>query len=254
MNNVVRLERHDSLAIVTLNLEEKRNALTPELYLQLAEHLQAVQDDPDCRAIVLTGGRSFCAGGELDGLDTNPLVMRANMRQGHRVIRLIVGGRLPVIAAVQGAAFGAGLSLACACDFVVTDAGSLFGAVYGKVGVMPDWGVLWSLPQRIGMQRCKKMLMFSEVLNGEQAHAIGLADELVEPDQVLLKALELGRQLAQAAPGPLAITKAMIARSQNLETLLDWEADSQALLIASQDFVEGRDAFFAKRRPQFKGR
>jgi enoyl-CoA hydratase/carnithine racemase len=254
MNDVVRLERQGALAILTLNLPEKRNALAEALYLRLAETIQALHDDDSCRAIVLTGGRNFSAGGELDGLDTNPQVMRTGMRQGHRVIRLIVTGRLPVIAAVQGAAFGAGLSLASACDFVVAEPGTQFGAVYGKVGVMPDWGVLWTLPRRIGMPRTKKMLMFSQVLDGAQAHAIGLADELAEPGLALEHAIDLGKQLAQAAPGPLAATKALIARAQGLDALLDWEADSQALLIASEDFAEGRDAFFARRQPLFKGR
>jgi len=254
MNDIVRLERQGALAILTLNLPEKRNALAEALYLRLAETIQALHDDDSCRAIVLTGGRNFSAGGELDGLDTNPQVMRASMRQGHRVIRLIVTGRLPVIAAVQGAAFGAGLSLASACDFVVAEPATQFGAVYGKVGVMPDWGVLWTLPRRIGLPRTKKMLMFSQVLDGTQAHAIGLADELVESGLALQHAIELGQQLAQAAPGPLAATKALIARAQGLDALLDWEADSQALLIASEDFVEGRDAFFARRQPLFKGR
>jgi len=254
MSTAVLLERQGALAILTLNLPEKRNALAAEVYLQLAEQLQTLQDDPSCRAVVLTGTGNFCAGGELDGLDTNPQSMRADMRQGHRVIRSIVTGRLPVVAAVQGAAFGAGLSLASACDFVVADPESLFGAVYGKVGVMPDWGVLWTLPQRIGLPRTRKMLMLSQVINGEQAHAIGLADELVEPNQTLLRAIDLATQLAEAAPGPLSATKSLIARSLNLDTLLDWEADTQALLIASEDFAEGREAFFAKRKPQFKGR
>ncbi len=254
MNDVVLLERQGALAIVSLNLPEKRNVLAEALYLRLAETIQALHDDDSCRAIVLTGGRNFSAGGELDGLDSNPQVMRASMRQGHRVIRLIVSGRLPVIAAVQGAAFGAGLSLASACDFVVAEPDSQFGAVYGKVGVMPDWGVLWTLPRRIGLPRTRKMLMFSQILNGEQAHAIGLADELVEPRQALERAIEMATQLAEAAPGPLSATKSLIARSLNLDTLLDWEADSQALLIASEDFAEGRDAFFARRKPLFKGR
>ena len=254
MSSAVLLERQGSLAILTLNLPEKRNALTAELYLQLGDQLQALQDDHSCRGVVLTGGRHFSAGGELDGLDTNPQVSRANMRQGHRVIRQIVTGRLPVIAAVQGAAFGAGLSLASACDFVVASASSQFGAVYGKVGVMPDWGVLWTLPRRIGTARCKRMVMFSQVLDGSQAHAIGLVDELVETEQVLATAIAMGKQLALAAPGPLAATKALISRAQSLDALLDWEADAQAVLISSLDFAEGRDAFFQKRQADFKGR
>lgn len=204
---------------------------------------------------MIHGGRHFCAGGELNGLDSNPQTMRANMRQGHRVIRQIVTGRLPVVAAVQGAAFGAGLSLASACDFVVASTASQFGAVYVKVGVMPDWGLLWTLPRRIGASRCKRMVMFAQVLDGQQAAAIGLVDELVDcEDEILGKSLELAQQLANTAPGPLATTKSLMARAQSLDDLLDWEADSQALLIASEDFAEGRDAFFDKRKAQFKGR
>lgn len=254
MENAVLMERRGAVALVTMNLPDKRNALATELYQSLARILLELQDDFSCRAIVLTGGKHFCAGGELNGLDTNPQIMRNSMRQGHRVIREIVCGRLPVVAAVQGAAFGAGLSLASACDFIVADESAQFGAVYGKVGVMPDWGVLWTLPQRIGMARCKKMMMLSQVLDGPQALAIGLADELVEKGQALESALELAQQLAAAAPGPLASTKAMIARAQSLDTLLDWEADSQAVLIASEDFAEGRDAFFARRTPAYRGR
>lgn len=255
MDSAVLLQRHGHVALLTLNLEAKRNALAPALYQQLAEHLQRLEDDRDCRAVVIHGGRHFCAGGELDGLDSNPQVMRANMRQGHRVIRQIVSGRLPVIAAVQGAAFGAGLSLASACDFVVASSTSQFGAVYAKVGVMADWGLLWTLPQRIGASRCKRMVMLTQVLDGRQAEAIGLVDELVEQDdEVLGEALELAQRLASSAPGPLAAAKTLLARAQSLDALLDWEADSQALLIASEDFAEGRDAFFGKRKAQFKGR
>lgn len=255
MDSAVLLQRHGNVALLTLNLESKRNVLTSALYQQLAEHLQRLEDDRDCRAVVIHGGRHFCAGGELDDLDSNAQAMRANMRQGHRVVRQIVTGRLPVVAAVQGAAFGAGLSLASACDFVVASATSQFGAVYAKVGVMPDWGLLWTLPRRIGTSRCKRMVMLAQVLDGRQAQAIGLVDDLLEQEEAVLgEALELAQRLANSAPGPLAATKSLLARAQSLDALLDWEADSQALLIASEDFAEGRDAFFGKRRPQFKGR
>ncbi|HGJ8973785.1 enoyl-CoA hydratase-related protein [Pseudomonas citronellolis] len=255
MQDAVLLERHGAVALLTLNLPEKRNALAPALYQRLAELLLRLEDDRQCRAIVITGGKHFCAGGELDGLDSNPQQMRANMREGHRIIRQITCGRLPVVAAVQGAAFGAGLSLASACDFVVASANSQFGAVFGKVGVMADWGLLWTLPQRIGASRCKRLVMLAEVLDGSRAHSIGLVDEMADSDaEILPHALELAQRLASAAPGPLGAVKTLMARAQSLDALLDWEADSQALLIASEDFAEGRDAFFGKRRPEFRGR
>lgn len=254
MNTAVTVTLHDAVAVVSMNLPEKRNSLVPELYRPLADELENLQDNEQVRVIVLSGGQHFCAGGPLDGLDTRPMVMRKDMRCGHRVIRTIVNGRVPVIAAVQGAAFGAGLSLAAACDFVVADADSRFGAVFGKVGVMPDWGALWTLPQRIGLPRARQLVMFQQILGGEEAARLGLVDFLVESGQVLEMALQRAQQLASSAPGPISAAKTLLGRHPlSLDTLLDWEADTQALLIGSEDFAEGRDAFFQKRTGVFRG-
>jgi 2-(1,2-epoxy-1,2-dihydrophenyl)acetyl-CoA isomerase len=181
--------------------------------------------------------------------------MRAQMRAGQRVITTIVHGRIPVIAAVEGAAFGAGLSLAAACDFVVADSQSKFGAVYGKVGLAPDWGALWSLPQRIGIARTRQLVMFAEVIGGAEAKAIGLADFLADDGNVLELAIARANLLAQGAPGAISAAKAMLGRAPlDLGSLLDWEADTQALLIGSGDFAEGCAAFAQKRPPSFSGR
>jgi enoyl-CoA hydratase/carnithine racemase len=254
MSSIVTLTRHDAVAQLTLNLPQKRNALEVELTDALTDHLAQLQRDPTCRAVVLSGGKHFCAGGSLDSLKTSVLEMRAEMRTGHRLLRLISAGRLPVVAAVEGAAMGAGLSLAALCDFVVCDSRAMFGAVFGKVGIMPDWGALWMLPQRMGIGRTKEMLMFSQVIGGAEAKAIGLADMLAEDGQVLPTALEWAQRLAKAAPGAIGAIKAALSRHPlSLDAMLDWEADTQALLIASGDFAEGRDAFFEKREAQFKG-
>ncbi|WAH55414.1 enoyl-CoA hydratase-related protein [Pseudomonas silvicola] len=254
MNQTTLLEHIDDVALITLNLNSKRNTLVPELYRELADTLETLQDQRTVRAIVLWGGAHFCAGGPLDGLDTRPLAMRADMRCGHRVIRAIVGGRLPVVAAVEGAAYGAGLSLAAACDFVVADVNSRFGAVFGKVGVMPDWGALWTLPQRLGLPRARQLLMFQQIVDGQNAASMGLVDFLAQVGDVKATALEHAARLAKAPPGALSMTKTFLARTpMSLDMLLDWEADSQALLIGSEDFTEGRDAFFAKRPAAFKG-
>lgn len=253
--DLVLLEKHGPVAVLTMNLAAKRNALEVALTDALADHLAALQDDRSCRAVVLTGGKHFCAGGSLDSLKTAGLEMRAEMRRGHRLLRLISAGRLPVIAAVEGAAFGAGLSLAALCDFVVCDSQAKFGAVYGKVGIMPDWGALWVLPQRMGIGRVREFVMFGQILGGVEAKACGLADVLSEDGQTFATALGWAQRLAESAPGAISATKAALARlPATLDTLLDWEADAQALLISSEDFAEGRDAFFSKRAAQFKGR
>lgn len=255
MSDLVLVTRQDAVVQLTMNLPQKRNALETALTDALADELEALQRDASCRAVVLSGGKSFCAGGSLDSLKTNGLAMRGEMRAGHRLLRLINAGRLPVVAAVEGAAFGAGLSLAALCDFVVCDSETKFGAVYGKVGIMPDWGALWILPQRMGIGRTRVLVMFSQVVSGVEAKSIGLADVLAEDGQVLPAALAWAQRLAAAAPGAISATKAALARQPlALDAMLDWEADTQALLIASDDFAEGRDAFFGKRAAQFKGR
>lgn len=254
MSELVLLERHGPVALLTLNQAAKRNALEVELTDVLYDKLAELQTDSSCRAVVLTGGKHFSAGGSLDNLNTNGLQMRSDMRRGHRLLRMISAARLPVVAAVEGAAFGAGLSLAAICDFVVCDSTAKFGAVYGKVGIMADWGSLWVLPQRMGLGRTRELVFFSQVLGGEQAKASGLADVLAEDGKTLATALEYAQRLAAAAPGAISATKAALARfPQSLDTMLDWEADTQALLIASQDFAEGRNAFFEKRPAVFSG-
>jgi|SRR5690554_450374 len=255
MSEVVLCERRGAIAILTMNLASKRNALSTTLSDALETQLSELQRDHSCRVIILTGGAHFCAGGELGSFSDNAMELRNEMRAGHRVVRQIITGRVPVIAAVEGSAFGAGLSLAAACDFVIADSDARFGAVYGKVGLMPDWGALWTLPQRVGMRRTRQIVMFSEVLGGEQALRDGLADHLAEQGAVLKVALNWAERLASAAPGAISATKAFMARSpMALEASLDWEADMQALLLASEDFAEGTQSFFDKRTAVFNGR
>lgn len=138
--SAVLVERHGSVA-VTLKQPGRRNALSKALCPELARTLANLQDDSELRAVVLHGGAQFCSGGNLSGLDDPPLAMRQAMFEGHRNVRMLTGGRLPVVAAVEGNAFGAGFSLAMACDFVVADEDSAFCAAFGRVGLQPDYGL-----------------------------------------------------------------------------------------------------------------
>ncbi|MFT3754423.1 MAG: enoyl-CoA hydratase/isomerase family protein [Pseudoxanthomonas sp.] len=252
--DLVLVERHGSVALLTLNVPKKRNALSRWLARALADALETAALDKDVRALVLNGGAHFCAGGDLDDLAIPALEMRAAMQHGHRAIRALTGGRLPVVAAVQGSAFGAGFALALACDFIVVDANSTFGSAFAKVGLTPDYGMLWSLPQRVGMGTAREILMFAEPIKGEQAKAIGLADRLVETGQVLPAALELAAKLAALPPGTVATTKAVLSRTpMALDPMLAWEADTQAMMVGTADFAEGIKAFAERRAAVFKG-
>ena len=249
-------QAHGGVTLLRMNMGARRNALAVELREALIKALEAAMDDGDCRAIVLTGvDASFCAGGDLDGLrGSDPLYVRARMQRGQHLIRLLAAGPKPVVAAVNGAAHGAGLSIACACDFIVAAQDAKFGAVFMKVGLMADFGLLWSLPRRIGMARARRMLFAAQVFDSAEALRTGLADELAEAGELVSAALALAQTLTGAPPVAMAMMRSALARDcGTLEAALAQELEAQTLLFSTSDFVEGVRAFRERRVAQFKG-
>lgn len=253
----VIVERDGAVAIVRLNLPGKRNALVPELVTALSAVLDTIAVDRSVRAVVLTGnGGAFCAGGDLGGMEpSDPLGSTAMMRACQGVVRRITALPQPVVAAVEGAAFGAGFSIALACDLVVVAPSSRFCAAFGKVGLMPDLGLLWSLPQRVPMGRARELLMLCEVVGGQAAVAEHIADVLTPEGEVVSTALARAQRLAVAAPGAVAaVRRALAAWPQGLDDVLRAEEVGQAMLIATADHDGARKAFFEKREVVFDGR
>ncbi|HMB10430.1 enoyl-CoA hydratase/isomerase family protein [Saliniramus sp.] len=252
----VLVAREGAVAILALNEPAKRNALTMDLRLALREALDEAIADPDCRAIVLTGaGGAFCSGGDLSAMRADdPMGARRRIAIIHDIVRRIAAGPKPVIAAVEGAAFGAGLALAAASDVVVADPGAKFCASFAKVGLMPDAGLIWSLPPRVGLGAAKRMMLEAPVIGGEEAKALGLVDMLAPAGSVRDIALARARDIARLAPLSIAMTKAAFARgTDDLDRVLACELDGQPMLFASADHQEGRHAFAEKRDPQFRG-
>lgn len=256
MNDLVRIDHKGPVAVITMSLPRKRNALSMPLIVALENAVEAVHEQPDVRAVVLQGdGGHFCAGGDLTALGGSLLQTRVNIRVGHRIIRKLIEGHLPVVAAVEGNAYGAGFSIAMACDHVVGDANTAFCAAFGRVGLMPDYGLLWTLPQRIGMAATREIVLFCETISSAAAKDLRILDRLVPEGSVRASALERAQILAKAPPGSISMTKATLARLPlPLEAMLAWEADSQSLLVGSQDFQEAARAFLEKRTPVFTGR
>ncbi len=252
----ILLTRDGTVAIVALNEPTKRNALTMDLRLALLEVLDMLIADPECRAIVLTGeGGAFCSGGDLSAMrPDDPMGARRRIGIVHDIVRRIAAGPKPVIAAVEGAAFGAGLALATASDVVVADAGAKFCASFSKVGLMPDAGLIWSLPPRVGLGTAKRMMLEAPVIGGEEAKTLGLVDVLAPAGNVRDVALARAHAMARIAPLSIAMTKTAFARgTDDLERVLAYEMDGQPMLFATVDHAEGRKAFLEKRDPQFRG-
>lgn len=247
----VLVSRDGAIVTLTLNWPERRNALSVAMRHRLADAIEEAEADRSVRALILTGtGEHFCAGGDLTGMHVESVAEgRERMRHAHRLIRLMVAARMPIVAAIEGWCAGAGISLACASDHVVAGAEAKFLASFGKVGLLPDLGLLHTLPARVGQARAREMLLFAEAVDAPRAEAIGLADRVVPAGTALAAARERAAVLGALAPMTLALTKAVLA--DGLEEALARERDLQSALYLTPDHAEGKAAFLEKRPPRF---
>ena len=257
-SGTVRRDDHAHVATLTIVNVERRNALSPGVWSGLRRELRDVMDDPTVRAVVLTGeGGHFCAGGDISAMgDLDAPEGRARLAGGHEITRSIVEGEKPVVAAVEGFAVGAGLSIAAACDIVVASRAAKFACSFNRVGLVPDLGAGWVLPQRVGAGRARWIMLTGDTFGAEEAREWGLVETLTEPGDALGTATELAtRMAAEAAPLSNAFAKALLARgASGLDGFLKAEADAQGILFTTRDFAEGRRAFLAKEKPRFEGR
>lgn len=254
---VVKIEQAGPVRILILSYPARRNAISLRLREELYDALLDAMNDQTCRAIVLTGeGRHFCSGGDIGSFaGVTPVSGRERMQRLHRIVHLLIEGAKPVIAAVEGAAFGAGLSLAAACDVVVASVEAKFACPFNRFGLAPDWGAMWTLPHRMGIGRAKMFMMSGRTLDGRAAEQQGLVDLVAESGAALREALALAGDIAAGAPLSNGMVKGVLARGLgHLDEALAAEADVQGVLFGSEDFIEGQAAFQAKRPPAFNGR
>jgi enoyl-CoA hydratase/carnithine racemase len=248
----LRQDREGAVLVLTLDYPARRNALALPLREAMHDALDAAMADQGVRAVVVTGaGGTFCSGGDISGMNvTDAALGRERMRRTHRLIRLLVAGRLPVVAAVEGWCVGAGLSLACACDTIVAAEDARFMAGFGKVGLIPDLGLPWTLPARIGPGRARQFFLYGTQVAAPEAQRIGLVDAVVPKGGALDAAMERARFLAAQAPLPIAMTKKLLA--EGLERALEEEREFQTLCFLTPDHAEGKAAFLEKREPRFR--
>jgi len=245
--------REGATAVLTLDYPERRNALAMPMRQRLVDALEAIEADRDLRAVVITGaGGTFSAGGDISGMNVTDLAAgRERFRMTHRLVRLLIKGSKPVIAAVEGWCVGAGLSIAMCCDTVVAASDARFAAGFGKIGLIADLGLLHTLPARIGLGRARQVFLYGEQIGAERAEGIGMIDHVVPPGTALEAALARAALFATAAPLPVAMTKQYLA--VGLDAALEWERDTQSTLFLTADHAEGKAAFLGKRAPSFDG-
>lgn len=253
----VKVERRGAVTIVTMSHPKRRNALSLPLRAALDVALKDAIADDGCRVVVLTGeGDHFCSGGDISSFaGVTPANGRQRMQRAHSVVRSLIRGEKPVIAAVEGHAAGAGMCVAADCDIVVASTTAKFSCTFNKIGLLPDLGGLWSIPQRMGLGRAKLMMLTGRVIDAATAQAQGLVEEVCPAGQALEHAVALANEVAAVSPLSNAMIKAALARAPlPLEDMLSIETDSQGVLYGTEDFQEGRQAFLEKRKPAFRGR
>jgi enoyl-CoA hydratase/carnithine racemase len=251
----ILLETHeDATAVLTLNNPARRNALGVPLRAALVDALERLESDATVRAIVLTGaGGNFSSGGDISGMDSTDLAAgRERFRLTHRLVRMMIKSSKPLIAAVEGWAAGAGVGLALCCDTIVASAEARFVLSFGKVGLIPDFGSLHTLPLRVGQGRARQMMLYGEAVGAAAALEMGLLDQIAPPGTALAAAVDRARLFAGTAPLPVGLTKQYLANG--LDAALDWERDMQSALFLTADHAEGKAAFLAKRAPVFTGK
>lgn len=250
----VLVEDHAAVRVVTLNRPQVRNAIDLPLRHALAEAIEAADADPSVRAVVLTGADgAFCSGGDIATMKRAPRhETTARAQAAQRVVRAIWHTPKPVVAAVEGPAYGAGTALALACDRVVAAADAAFATTFTGVGLAGDMGIFASLPARVGPARARQMLMLGTKVSGDEAGAAGLVDRVVDPGTALAAALEDAARLAAGPPLALGVIKQMLSgEPRHPLAVLDLEVRNQTMLWDSDDFAEGVSAFAEKRRPVF---
>jgi enoyl-CoA hydratase/carnithine racemase len=255
-------EEEEGIATLTMNRPERLNALGDTLRDDLHHAIVRASDNPAVRVIILTGaGRGFCSGGDVKAMHD-----AKERDQGRPLFEKVAPGRdktilamrdapKPLIAAVNGPAAGAGMNLALACDMRIAATTAKFGETFVKRGLHVDWGGTYFLPRLVGMAKACELIFTGDLIDAEEALAMGLVSNVVPPEELMPTVRQLARKIALGPPLAIRLAKRALYRSQDsdLRSALEFETYAQNICSETEDAREGIRAFVEKRSPRFTG-
>lgn len=257
--NTLRVEKDGPACVVTLNRPQRRNAISIELMTELIDVVAEVDNDPDCRGIIITGGAEYFAA----GADLNEALLVKTAEQGvdyfrrwHRVCDALETAKKPIIAAIEGFCMTGGLELALACDLRVGAAGSTYAITSARIGTVAGAGGTQRLPRVIGKAHALEILFAAEPFSAEDAYRMGLINRLTAKGGALAEAKKMVALYAERAPLSLALVKRAVHRGMDMDlaSALEFETFLVTTIYGSADKQEGISAFLEKRKPDFKGK
>ncbi len=249
----------DNVATITLNRPKAGNAMSSQMAKELMQAALHCDEKPSIRAVIITGsGRLFCGGGDLQEfsqMEDLPAMLKEMAGYLHLAVSRLRRMDAPVIAAVNGTAAGAGMSLVCCCDLVIAAESARFMLAYAGVGLAPDGSSTYFLPRAIGLRRALELALTNRTLSSQEAAEFGLVTRVVPDDQVMPEATALAAKLAAGPTKALGTAKRLLESglTQSLETQMELEARGIADASRTVDAREGIAAFLEKREPKFKG-
>ncbi len=260
----ILVSRDDRVITFTLNRPEARNALSDDLTRALRRGLAWAAEDNSVGAVVLTGaGSAFCSGGDVKGMGAKPKgdppsherQFRSMVQRHRELAGAMYAMRKPTIAALPGAAAGAGMALALSCDMRVAADSAFLTTAYARIGLSGDYGVAWLLTRVVGPGRARELLLTSQRVNAERALTIGLVNQVVSGERLMASTMELAQQLASGPAVALGYIKDNLSEALHIDhmTAIEREADRLLKARSTNDHKEAVRAFAEKREPRFTG-
>ena len=251
-------DQTDGVGTITLNRPEVMNATNDTLYHELSALIAEIAKDDRVGVVVLTGaGRGFCAGADVRAMDPDAGPLKRRMR--HRwilrdILRPLIELEKPVIAAVNGAAVGAGFNIALACDILLASDRAVFSQIFARLALVPDLGGMYLLTRLVGLNKAKELCFTAKKISAQEAYDLGIANHIVPADELLDRAQEMAAQIAAGPPTALAMVKTLLNKSSTatLDHMLEFESYAQTVAYTTDEHREGVAAFREKRNPDFR--